>query len=311
MEVTRPTFAMREVERVRRAQLPAAGATEKGLSFNVDVDARHAARRSAPMRQRLQQVLKNLLANAFKFTEKGGVTLTIRPRDRRRFANPDAGYGRERHRVRRDGHRHRHPARQAAADLRGVPAGGRHDQPQVRRHRLGLSISREIARLLGGEIRVESTPGQGQHVHAVPADRLSSRRSRAGAHGSTAAVAVATLSVPDVSTREMPSSGRADAGWSGGADSPAGEHGDGTRCRTCSDDDRENVEARRSRRAHRRERPPRSRRSCSTWRARRASRRWSRSTAKPALRLAHEFSPTRSRSTSTCPASTAGPCSTG
>ena len=40
-------------------------------------------------------------------------------------------------RLRRDRHRHRHPARQAAAHLRGVPAGRRHHQPQVRRHRPG------------------------------------------------------------------------------------------------------------------------------------------------------------------------------
>ena len=34
---------------------------------------------------------------------------------------------------------------------------------------LGLAISRELATLLGGEIRLASTPGPGQHVHAVPA----------------------------------------------------------------------------------------------------------------------------------------------
>ena len=40
-----------------------------------------------------------------------------------------------RHRVRGRRYRHRHPAGQAAADLRGVPASGRLDEPQVRRHR--------------------------------------------------------------------------------------------------------------------------------------------------------------------------------
>ena len=37
--------------------------------------------------------------------------------------------------LRRQGHRHRHRAREAPGDLRGVPAGRRHHQPQVRRHR--------------------------------------------------------------------------------------------------------------------------------------------------------------------------------
>ena len=51
------------------------------------------------------------------------------------FTTPALHRRRRRAGLRGDRHRHRHPARAAAHDLRGVPAGGRHDQPQVRRHR--------------------------------------------------------------------------------------------------------------------------------------------------------------------------------
>ncbi|MGC4060212.1 MAG: ATP-binding protein [Aquabacterium sp.] len=44
---------------------------------------------------------------------------------------------------------------------------------------LGLAISRELSRLLGGEIRLVSAPGQGQHVHAVPAADLHGAAQRA------------------------------------------------------------------------------------------------------------------------------------
>ena len=113
--------------------------------------------------QRLQQVLKNLLSNAVKFTERGGVTLTIRrAATSRRFATRALD---------------RSEAGVIAFEVRDTGIGIPKEKQQLifeafqqadgttsRRFGgtgLGLTISREMARLLGGEIRVESTPGQG------------------------------------------------------------------------------------------------------------------------------------------------------
>jgi hypothetical protein len=84
---------------------------------------------------------------------------------------------------------------QAAADLRGLPAGGRHDQPQVRRHRPGpLDLPRDRLaagrRDPGGE-----RGGGGEHLHPLPPGALRGRarcppdrgRSRGGAPASTPA----------------------------------------------------------------------------------------------------------------------------
>src|SRR5437016_369773 len=136
-------------------------AEQKSLSFSVDVSPESPS----PIYtdgQRLQQVLKNLLSNAFKFTERGAVTLSIRRADKgRRFASrsldradeviafgvKDTGIG-----IARETQQLIFEPFQQADGTTSRKYGGTG---------LGLSISREIARLLGGEIHVESSPGQG------------------------------------------------------------------------------------------------------------------------------------------------------
>ncbi|HSQ28627.1 MAG TPA: response regulator [Gemmatimonadaceae bacterium] len=153
-----PTSEIRDfVERTFRPL-----AEEKGLVFTVDVQS------DVPPSiftdgQRLQQVLKNLLSNAVKFTEHGSVTLTVRrAATSRRFATRaldrsesgviafevrDTGIG-----IPKEKQQLIFEAFQQADGTTSRRFGGTG---------LGLTISREMARLLGGEIRVESTPGQG------------------------------------------------------------------------------------------------------------------------------------------------------
>jgi CheY-like chemotaxis protein/signal transduction histidine kinase len=136
-------------------------AVDKKLDFNIE---RHESlpRSMHTDEKRLQQILKNLLSNAFKFTEQGQVTLRIEPaapgmkfyqeslnRTERviAFSVSDTGIG-----IPADKQRIIFEAFQQADGTTSRKYGGTG---------LGLSISREIARLLGGEIRVVSTPGEG------------------------------------------------------------------------------------------------------------------------------------------------------
>jgi HAMP domain-containing protein/CheY-like chemotaxis protein/signal transduction histidine kinase len=136
-------------------------AESRRLAFEVDADSR-LARSLVTDSKRLQQVLKNLLSNAFKFTEHGGVRLSVTPVT--------------------SGWTPHHPILSSAASVIafevsdtgiGIPAEKQRiifeafqqaDAGTSRKYGgtgLGLAISRELASLLGGEIQLRSTPGAG------------------------------------------------------------------------------------------------------------------------------------------------------
>ncbi len=134
---------------------------QRGLSFQVTVDPR-LGRTMMSDAKRLQQVLKNLLSNAFKFTEQGGVRLNISPAtggwnsDHRilstvgsvvAFEVSDTGIG-----IPLDKQKVVFEAFQQADASTSRKFGGTG---------LGLAISRELSSLLGGEIHLTSTPGVG------------------------------------------------------------------------------------------------------------------------------------------------------
>ncbi|HEX6692025.1 MAG TPA: ATP-binding protein, partial [Burkholderiales bacterium] len=123
-------------------------AVDKGLQFSISIDPAAPATIRTDA-QRVRQVLKNLLANAFKFTREGGVSLRIAPEADGwlAFAVTDTGIG-----IEEDKRQIIFEAFQQADGTTSRQYGGTG---------LGLSISREVTRLLGGEIRLQSEPGKG------------------------------------------------------------------------------------------------------------------------------------------------------
>ena len=136
-------------------------AQDKNLEFAVELDHQLGDTMFTDDK-RLQQILMNLLSNAFKFTDKGKIVLRIesapagetyhldslsRTADVLAFSVIDTGIG-----IPTEKQRIIFEAFQQADGTTSRKYGGTG---------LGLSISREIARLLGGEIRVISNPGEG------------------------------------------------------------------------------------------------------------------------------------------------------
>jgi HAMP domain-containing protein/CheY-like chemotaxis protein/signal transduction histidine kinase len=136
-------------------------AENRRLSFEVASDP-HLTRSLVTDSKRLQQVLKNLLSNAFKFTEHGGVRLAV--------STAESGWSEN------------HPILNGAGTVIafevsdtgiGIPtekqriifeAFQQADAGTSRKYGgtgLGLAISRELASLLGGEIQLRSQPGKG------------------------------------------------------------------------------------------------------------------------------------------------------
>jgi signal transduction histidine kinase/CheY-like chemotaxis protein/CHASE3 domain sensor protein len=124
-------------------------AKEKGITFNIIAD-------NAPMviktdKMRLEQILKNLVSNAIKFTAEGSVTLEVKKSSSNdkmiSFAVRDTGIG-----IPREKQPLIFEAFQQADGSTKRKYGGTG---------LGLSISRELAKLLKGDIKLYSNPGEG------------------------------------------------------------------------------------------------------------------------------------------------------
>ncbi|WNB92415.1 CHASE3 domain-containing protein [Bacillus sp. NEB1478] len=131
-------------------------ANQKGLEFKINMSP------DVPMifqtdEKRFQQIIKNLLSNAFKFTEKGSVSVNIQKRSANAINNGveywleiaiiDTGIG-----ISQEKHSLIFEAFQQAdgATIRKYGGTG-----------LGLSISNEFAKLLGGKLQLVSEEGKG------------------------------------------------------------------------------------------------------------------------------------------------------
>jgi signal transduction histidine kinase/CheY-like chemotaxis protein len=196
LNITRESFADLH-EYVEQTFRPMAAG--KGLDFSIVMAPGLQATMDTDSK-RLRQILRNLLSNAFKFTERGTVTLEAAPAaggwtsghalDRSgpvvSFSVIDTGIG-----IPEDKQKLIFEEFQQADGTTSRQYGGTG---------LGLSISRELARLLGGEIQVRSAPGKGStFVLYVPLVHEWMRSTELGASGEGALHATGAPTLNDFS----------------------------------------------------------------------------------------------------------------
>jgi signal transduction histidine kinase/ActR/RegA family two-component response regulator len=136
----------------RAVQAVSPMAVRKGLSLRMDVSDKLIAQRQGDA-LRLTQVLINLMANACKFTDQGHVSLRVRQRDHQEviFEIEDSGMGMS-----------------PEVQQRVFDAFYQADHDSTRRHGgvgLGLTITRDLVVLMGGNLKIDSTPGQGTRIN--------------------------------------------------------------------------------------------------------------------------------------------------
>ncbi|MBS0445047.1 MAG: response regulator [Proteobacteria bacterium] len=141
-----PVLVAKAVDALVRTMQPIAA--QKGLALRMAIDEAAPAAIETDA-QRLAQILKNLLSNALKFTDRGEVALDVKQQEpgTLSFAVRDTGIG--------------IPLAQQGLIFEAFRQADGSTHRKYGGTGLGLSISRDLAQLLGGRIDVQSAPGVG------------------------------------------------------------------------------------------------------------------------------------------------------
>lgn len=153
LEIVKESMSVTETVQILYATFEVT-ARKQGLSFEVDIAAGVPDWLISDS-HRVNQILRNLLSNAFKFTAEGGVVLRVHLEETRNdrdhpwvvFSVSDTGIG--------------IPQEKQRAIFEAFEQGDASITRKYGGTGLGLSISRELARLLDGTVEVVSSPGTG------------------------------------------------------------------------------------------------------------------------------------------------------